>query len=239
MQAAGQVDDSLYVWVAGDSVSIWDVNANENCASLFVSSLTLSHDTLTWVQMDTVGPIARCICNFDMRVSMTGLARGAYVARIFRDRRKEYHYPGDTLMYIGSVVFGVNASAGSFAARAMYQSECTHASAVDGNVALVPAALSLRNYPNPFNPKTIVHFHLPVDSKVKLGVYDVLGREVAVLLDERKTAGVYTVSFDGTGHSSGAYFCRVWTEPTGDGNAGRVSPSGGPTAMTTLMVLSR
>ena len=66
-----------------------------------------------------------------------------------------------------------------------------------------------QNYPNPFNPKTVVSWLLPVISNVRLVVYDVLGREVAVLVNERQDAGVHEVRFDGSGLSSGMYFYRL------------------------------
>lgn len=66
-----------------------------------------------------------------------------------------------------------------------------------------------QNYPNPFNPSTIIKFELPKTSQVSLTVYDVLGRQVAVLVNERREAGVYEVKFDGSGLSSGVYFYRL------------------------------
>ena len=63
-----------------------------------------------------------------------------------------------------------------------------------------------QNYPNPFNPKTVLSFQLSVVSDVKLVVYDLLGREVAVLVNQQKVPGRYTVVFDGTALSSGVYF---------------------------------
>jgi subtilisin-like proprotein convertase family protein len=67
----------------------------------------------------------------------------------------------------------------------------------------------LQNYPNPFNPRTVVRYQLSVASPVRLAVYDLLGREVAVLVDERKDAGSYNVSFDASGLASGVYFYRI------------------------------
>ena len=66
-----------------------------------------------------------------------------------------------------------------------------------------------QNYPNPFNPRTVVSSQLPVASNVKLVIYDVLGREVAVLVNERRAAGSYQDNFDGSGLASGLYICRL------------------------------
>jgi len=76
--------------------------------------------------------------------------------------------------------------------------------------SVVPARCVLQqNYPNPFNPKTVVRGQWSVTSVVRLTVYDVLGREVAVLADDCYPAGLYTFTFDGTGLSSGVYFYRL------------------------------
>ena len=75
-----------------------------------------------------------------------------------------------------------------------------------------PAIFSLdQNYPNPFNPSTVIHYSLPEASDVTLAVYDMLGREVASLVDDRKSAGNYEVSFSATNLSSGIYFYRLST----------------------------
>jgi hypothetical protein len=77
----------------------------------------------------------------------------------------------------------------------------------------VPAQFSLsQNYPNPFNPSTTIKFDLPKTSYVNLTVYDVLGREVFVLVNERRDAGDYEVRFDGSNLASGVYFYRLQTE---------------------------
>jgi hypothetical protein len=75
---------------------------------------------------------------------------------------------------------------------------------------MIPFRTSLeQNFPNPFNPKTVVSFQLSVVSDVRLSVYDLLGREVAILVNGRKAPGRYEVPFDGTTHSSGVYVCRL------------------------------
>ena len=67
------------------------------------------------------------------------------------------------------------------------------------------------NYPNPFNPSTKIKFWIPGqarndNTKVSLKVYDVLGNEVATLVDEEKAAGEYELEFNGKGLPSGIYF---------------------------------
>ena len=73
-----------------------------------------------------------------------------------------------------------------------------------------PYSISLeQNYPNPFNPTTVISGQWTVDSRVRLVVYDLLGREVTVLAEGRYPAGKYTFTFDGTHVSSGVYFYRL------------------------------
>ncbi|MBN8586323.1 MAG: choice-of-anchor J domain-containing protein [Ignavibacteria bacterium] len=67
----------------------------------------------------------------------------------------------------------------------------------------------LQNYPNPFNPITNIKFAIPTTGLVKLTVFDILGREVATLLNEVKPAGNYLVDYDASALSSGVYFYRL------------------------------
>jgi len=69
-----------------------------------------------------------------------------------------------------------------------------------------------QNYPNPFNPSTVISFHLRVSGDVILKVYDVLGNEVATLVDEYKNAGSYEVEFKANNLSSGTYFYQLKTD---------------------------
>lgn len=74
----------------------------------------------------------------------------------------------------------------------------------------IPKTLALvQNFPNPFNPSTRIQFEIPSPSHVYLAVYDVLGREVAVLVDENMSAGIYDRTWQAAGFESGVYFCRL------------------------------
>lgn len=66
-----------------------------------------------------------------------------------------------------------------------------------------------QNYPNPFNPVTTISFSLKNPELVSLKIYDVLGKEASVLLNERLTEGNYNISFDGKSLSSGIYFYKI------------------------------
>ncbi|MCJ7552884.1 MAG: YCF48-related protein [Ignavibacteriaceae bacterium] len=69
-----------------------------------------------------------------------------------------------------------------------------------------------QNYPNPFNPSTVISYQLPVSGEVTLKVYDVLGREVATLIDEYRNSGSYEVDFNAAGLTSGVYFYKLTTD---------------------------
>lgn len=74
----------------------------------------------------------------------------------------------------------------------------------------VPGKFSLaQNYPNPFNPNTVISYNLPINSEVSLKVFDMLGREVARLVDGRMSAGTHQVPFNASNLASGMYMYRL------------------------------
>jgi hypothetical protein len=81
---------------------------------------------------------------------------------------------------------------------------------ISNNGGVIPHSYALsQNYPNPFNPSTVIKYSLPKAGLVKLVVFDILGREVRTLVNEIKTAGIYSVNFDASSLASGVYFYRV------------------------------
>ena len=78
------------------------------------------------------------------------------------------------------------------------------------NISQTAVMYSLsQNYPNPFNPSTKLQFSIPKAGFVKLSIYDISGREIAVLVNEKKEIGTYAIDFNGASLSSGVYFYRV------------------------------
>jgi hypothetical protein len=79
-----------------------------------------------------------------------------------------------------------------------------------GGESNIPTNYGLdQNYPNPFNPNTVISYKLPVNSFVLLKIYDLLGREVATLVNEERTAGSYGVQWNAERFSSGVYFYKL------------------------------
>ena len=88
--------------------------------------------------------------------------------------------------------------------------QSSHTTGVESLEGAVPMTYTLnQNYPNPFNPTTVISYQLPVASNVNLKVFDLLGREVAVLVNEQKMGGTHSVTWNSAGFPSGVYFYRL------------------------------
>lgn len=68
-----------------------------------------------------------------------------------------------------------------------------------------------QNYPNPFNPQTLIKYQIPSAGFVRISIYNLLGQEIAQLVNEYKEAGYYNVQFDGSRLSTGIYIYKITT----------------------------
>ncbi|MDD5361894.1 MAG: T9SS type A sorting domain-containing protein [Ignavibacteria bacterium] len=88
-----------------------------------------------------------------------------------------------------------------------------HTTGISQISAEIPGDYKLYNaYPNPFNPSVNIKFALPQNAHVILKIYDILGKEVAILLNEKMNAGLYTFQWNANGLPSGIYFYRIGTD---------------------------
>lgn len=82
-------------------------------------------------------------------------------------------------------------------------------SLVEVNSAMPDGFVLEQNYPNPFNPATTIRYQIPLAGFVSIKVYDLLGREVAILVNEQKSSGSYIIQFNGSMLPSGLYICEL------------------------------
>jgi hypothetical protein len=110
----------------------------------------------------------------------------------------------------GALYVGICAYAGLGPNNIWFDGSNISLQGVDRDDGPVPGSYALeQNYPNPFNPETFIGFRVAQAGPVKLQVFDLLGREVAVLVNEQKDPGGYRVRFDGSGLPSGVYLYRL------------------------------
>jgi len=116
----------------------------------------------------------------------------------------------DALVVPRLAVMGTNLIAGTIYAGIWSRPIQEMMTAVKTKSGSIPSRFALsQNYPNPFNPSTIINYQLPASSHVTMKVYDVLGREVTTLVDERQGAGVHAVTFNAGHLPSGVYLYHL------------------------------
>lgn len=88
-----------------------------------------------------------------------------------------------------------------------------NATGVKNNTAATPAEFNLKqNFPNPFNPSTVINFQLAKSGFVSLQIYDILGREIKTLLNQNMETGIHNINFDAQGLPSGIYLYKLKTD---------------------------
>lgn len=112
---------------------------------------------------------------------------------------------------INLYVLNTNNAIGKFSTDTTYVEPWNGTEIKESNLLPTEYAL-LQNYPNPFNPTTTINFDLRINGKVSLKIYNVLGQEVATLVDRDMNAGTHKVNFDASNLASGVYIYRIYVK---------------------------
>ena len=117
---------------------------------------------------------------------------------------------GLTATYVNAfAVSGTNIFAGTYG-RGIWKRPLSELVGVSKEVIDLPRVFSLfQNYPNPFNPATIINYSVGKEGHAKITVYNIIGSKVAVIVDEYKSAGSYSVQFNAVALPSGVYFYKL------------------------------
>jgi len=180
-----------------DGIATWTLynNSNSSLPSNNINSLTIDGSSNIWIgtgyglaQCDTSGTIWTVY-----NTSNSGLLDN-YISSLAID--------GGGNKWIGTIQGGIAVFNGTGIIKKIVKPNNN----VPGKIVL------LQNYPNPFNPTTTINYSIPKSGLVTIKVYDVLGKEVRTLVNEEKTAGNYSVQFNGNNLSSGIYFYRMQSD---------------------------
>lgn len=211
---AGQ--DSLFVEIKGDTVKIWNTDVYINCCYNLRFDVSIAIDSINIIQLDTGKDWCTCMCTFDLCTSITGLTPGTYYVYVYR------YLPYADSIFVGMVSFTIINPGSSTFSTAGYQSECKVAVSVPDDKPDVPMQFTVwQNYPNPFNPVTTIRYQLAYVGRdaistynVTLKIYNLLGQEVATLVEKKRDAGSYQVIWNATCFPSGVYFYRLVVSPS-------------------------
>ena len=201
-----QPQDSIFVIIRGDTIQIWNTGVYENCASYFHMLVESPYpDTLIVSEVDSAEEYATCMCYFDLSVSLTGYPPGNYYIKVYR---KLPLIDPNTQIFIGATIFTYGGSSLAYT-KNDYQSYCYQINDLNETYENVEQFELAQNFPNPFNPITRISWQSPVGSWQTIKVFDVLGNELATLVNEFRDAGSYAVEFKAKGLPSGLYFYKL------------------------------
>ncbi|MCK7523212.1 MAG: T9SS type A sorting domain-containing protein [Ignavibacteriales bacterium] len=118
---------------------------------------------------------------------------------------KSYKFPDITYsMYVNNEKIYVSSMN-----NGVYEIDNTFLTNVNEQNKMPNECLLFQNFPNPFNPSTTIYYQIPQAGFVSLKVFDILGREVATMVNEEKPVGNYEITFSGQGLPSGIYFYKL------------------------------
>lgn len=179
---------SSFIKVDGDGNIVWtNPDADSTFALRLHARLIMDQDDNIYLAACTLTEMAVCKVNSNGSSAWTVTMPGSYANDIVLGSDNDVYVVGGNTARINQKIV----------------------TTVDED-AKAPEGYSLgQNYPNPFNPTTTISFSIPTSAFTTLNVYDILGNEVATLINEEKPAGNYEVNFDASGLASGMYLYRL------------------------------
>ncbi len=204
--------ETISAEVKDDSVIIHNSEAYEHCGFSVVFDVVVNDDVITIVERDTMLDFTTCYCYFDFALTLTGLETGSYTVKVYR--KWSASFMPDTLVYIGSTEFSFEPQNALAYSETGYRSGCYTIDDLEEREQTIRHFDLLPNYPNPFNPQTVIPFNLPQAGPVNVAVYDVSGRLVRTLLNDALSAGSHHLLWNGVNDGgkampAGIYFVRL------------------------------
>ncbi|NNE70113.1 MAG: T9SS type A sorting domain-containing protein [Rhodothermales bacterium] len=210
-----------HVLYAGTGKGLWQAEIAVGTASTFVSGWTQNGPTVTLDDLSTVTPEVRTLAFVeDGGDTDDNLVAGTWGFGAFEwVSPNAGSTPSEVALKEGEITFvAVSPTGGIFlgassGATALLTASSGTSTASEPQQTELPEGYALgQNYPNPFNPVTTIGFSVPETGRVKLSVFDGLGREVAVLVDGTIEAGHHEARFDAKSLPTGAYLYRLSTD---------------------------
>ncbi|MFT4603995.1 MAG: hypothetical protein ACI9W4_000713 [Rhodothermales bacterium] len=210
-----------HVLYAGTGNGVWQAELAVGTASTFVTGWTQNGPTVTLDDLSTVTPEVRTLAFVeDAGDTDDNLVAGTWGFGAFEwVSPNALSTPSALTLKEGEITFvavsptgGIFVGASSGATAIVTAASGTSTASEPGQSELPEGYALGQNYPNPFNPVTTIGFSLPETGRVKLSVFDGLGREVAILVDGTIQAGNHEARFDAKSLPTGAYLYRLSTD---------------------------
>ncbi|HEY5124404.1 MAG TPA: T9SS type A sorting domain-containing protein [Ignavibacteria bacterium] len=184
-------------------------NTNGMTSEVYLST----NNGVNWWQTASLGLyVAVPIITFSGNNLFAGTSNGVYLTQNYGLSWIEKNQGFGTIPFVSSLLVANNYIFAGTNNQSVWRRNLTEIIGIQNISTEIPKSFKLeQNYPNPFNPTTKIKFDIPKVSNIKLTIYDIIGKEISILVNEKVSPGSYEVEFNGEKYSSGIYFYRLET----------------------------